>query len=261
MSLGERIRKALDENVYQSALWKSIFRHGYPDGERTRVLAVTSNVLLHLHPPKLGAHALRLRYTWCMGGLAALLFVHLTVTGVLLMFCYRPTPEHAYQDIVALGEDVRLGLVLRNLHRWAAHAMVVVVWLHMLRVFLTGSYKKPREFNWVVGVSLLVLTLLLSFTGYLLPWDQLSLWAVTVGTNMIGAAPFIGHQGPGASLLERWITPESDIRYLLTAGTTVGPATLLRFYVLHCVFLPLLTVGLMVLHFWRVRKDGFSGPL
>ena len=112
------------------------------------------------------------------------------------MFYYRPTAELAYQDIFALREHVSLG-VMREMHRWGAHLMVITVWLHMYRVFLTGSYKPPREFNWNVGVILLVLTLLLSFTGYLLPWDQLAVWAITVGTNMARATPFLGHEGPG----------------------------------------------------------------
>jgi len=265
MRVGERIRKALEEHVYQSALWKSVFRHGYPDSDRNRVLVVLSNVFLHLHPTQVAGHAVRLRYTWCMGGLAAFLFLHLTVSGVFLMFYYRPTPEYAYADMMALREDVPLGMFMRNVHRWAAHAMVIVVWLHMLRVFLTGSYKRPREFNWVVGVALLTLTLLLSFTGYLLPWDQISLWAVTVGSNMVGATPIVGADGPGSSLLHcgstQLIHPNNDIRFLLLGGSSVGPAALVRFYTLHCVFLPLLTVILMSVHFWRVRKDGFSGPL
>ncbi len=118
--------------------------------------------------------------------------------------------------------------------------MVITVFLHMLRVFLTGSYKPPRQFNWVIGVVLLVLTLLLSFTGYLLPWDQLAYWAVTVGTNMAGAAPGLG----------------GHIRRLLLGGDTVGENALIRFYVLHCAFLPIASVILMGLHFWRIRKDG-----
>ncbi|MGD0090737.1 MAG: cytochrome b N-terminal domain-containing protein [Planctomycetota bacterium] len=264
MGAGDRFRKALDR-IYQSPLWKSIFRHGWPDTAPNRALAVLSNVFLHLHPTQVKGHALKLRYTWCMGGLAFFLFLHLVVSGVFLMFYYRPTPEYAYADIVALREDVPLGMFMRNVHRWAAHGMVILVWLHMLRVFLTGSYKKPREFNWVVGVALLVLTLLLSFTGYLLPWDQISLWGVTVGTNMAGAAPLVGHEGPGASLLGshglQIIHAKSDIKYLLLGGSSVGPAALLRFYVLHCIFLPLLAAVMMAVHFWRIRKDGFSGPL
>jgi quinol-cytochrome oxidoreductase complex cytochrome b subunit len=155
---------------------------------------------------------------------------------------------------------------MREMHRWGAHAMVITVWLHMMRVFLTGSYKPPREFNWGVGVILLVLTLLLSFTGYLLPWDQLAMWAITVGTNMARATPFAGHEGPGASLLVVGDFPVvhagSDARFLLLSGTFVGPMAILRFYVLHCVGLPLAAGFLMALHFWRVRKDGgISGPL
>jgi quinol-cytochrome oxidoreductase complex cytochrome b subunit len=200
-----------------------------------------------------------------MGGLTFFLFLIETITGLLLMFYYRPTAEYAYQDIFALRENVPLGL-MREIHRWAAHLMVITVWLHMYRVFLTGSYKPPREFNWNVGVILLVLTLLLSFTGYLLPWDQLAVWAVTVGTNMARATPFLGHEGPGAALLSigglDLVHAGSDVRFGLLAGRFVGEGTLLRFYVLHCVGFPLIAATLMAIHFWRVRKDGgISGPL
>jgi len=145
------------------------------------------------------------------------------------------------------------------MHRWAAHGMVIAVMLHMFRVFLTGSYKKPREFNWAVGVILLVVTLFLSFTGYLLPWDQLALWAVTVGTNMARATPVLGHEGP---FVPQAITQSNDVRFVLLGGTEVSPSTLLRFYILHCVGVPIFASVLMALHFWRVRKDGgISGPL
>jgi quinol-cytochrome oxidoreductase complex cytochrome b subunit len=251
--------------IGESQLWRSIFRHGYPDTPRNRTLVMMSNVFLHLHPIKMRKSGFRVRYTWCMGGLSFFLFLELVITGILLMFYYRPTAEYAYNDIKSLGEDISLG-IFRELHRWGAHAMVITVWLHMLRVFLTGSYKPPREFNWVIGVILLVLTLLMSFTGYLLPWDQLAMWAITVGTNMARATPFLGHEGPGANLLQigdiKLITPSSDVRALLLAGDTVGPPALLRFYVLHCVFIPFFMVILMSIHFWRVRKDGgISGPL
>ncbi|NBX47892.1 MAG: DUF4405 domain-containing protein, partial [Chloroflexi bacterium] len=123
---------------------------------------------------------IRVTYTWCLGGLSFMTFLMLTVTGVLLMFYYVPSVTRAYQDIQDLETVVTFGMLMRNIHRWGAHMMVITVFLHMCRVFYTGSYKPPREFNWVVGVILLVLTLLLSFTGYLLPWDQLSFWAVTV---------------------------------------------------------------------------------
>jgi quinol-cytochrome oxidoreductase complex cytochrome b subunit len=248
------------DDVKSSYVWKSMFRHEYQDTYRNRVLQVSSNVFLHLHPTKIRRHALRLRFTWCMGGITFLLFLILTVTGIILMFYYRPTGEYAYHDMKYLQFDVPFGMIMRNMHRWGAHAMVIAVWLHMFRVFMTGSYKPPREFNWVIGVNLLVMTLMLSFTGYLLPWDQLSIWAVTVGTNMGRATPMLGHEGPFADLLG--VDARYDARALLTAGRLVSPATLLRFYVLHCIFIPLIAAVLMIVHFWRVRKDGgISGPL
>jgi cytochrome b6 len=255
----------LFQAVRETQLWRSIFRHGYPDTPRNRTLAVLSNTFLHLHPVKVRRSGIRLSYTWCMGGLTFFLFLVETITGLLLMFYYRPTAEAAYQDIIGIREHVALG-VMREMHRWAAHMMVITVWLHMYRVFLTGSYKPPREFNWNVGVILLVLTLLLSFTGYLLPWDQLAVWAITVGSNMARATPLLGHEGPGASLLAfgglNFVHAGDDARFGLLAGRFVGEGALLRFYVLHCVGLPLAAATLMAIHFWRVRKDGgISGPL
>jgi quinol-cytochrome oxidoreductase complex cytochrome b subunit len=260
-----RQKRGLMDGVRESQIWRSIFRHGYPDTPRNRSLAVLANVFLHLHPVSMKKSGLRLSFTWCMGGITFFLFLVETITGVLLMFYYRPTAEYAYQDIIALREHVPMG-VMRELHRWGAHAMVITVWLHMFRVFMTGSYKPPREFNWNVGVILLVLTLLLSFTGYLLPWDQLAIWAITVGSNMARATPFVGHEGPGAALLQwgdlKFIHSGDDARFALLGGAFVGAGTLLRFYVLHCVAIPLGAALLMAVHFWRVRKDGgISGPL
>ncbi len=253
------------EQVRDSQIWRSIFRHGYPNTVRNRSLAVLSNIFLHLHPINVRASGLRLSFTWCMGGLTFFLFLIETITGVLLMFYYRPTAEYAYQDIIALSEHVPMG-IMREIHRWGAHAMVITVWLHMFRVFMTGSYKPPREFNWNVGVILLVLTLLLSFTGYLLPWDQLAIWAITVGSNMARATPLLGYEGPLASLIAvgdvGLVHAGDDARFALLGGRFVGEATLLRFYVLHCIFIPLAAAILMAVHFWRIRKDGgISGPL
>jgi len=237
----------------------SIFRHGNRDAPRNRMLAIVGNVFLHLHPVTVARHGLRARFTWGMGGLSFLTYVVTIVTGVVLMFYYRPTAAYAYLDMKNLEHEIPFGMIMRNMHRWAAHAMVIVVWFHMLRVFLTGSYKAPREFNWGVGVVCLTLTMLLSFTGYLLPWDQLARWAVTVGTNMGAATPFFGHQGPGAELLG--VTERTDVRALLLGGPKVGDPAILRFYVLHCIFLPLLLCLLLAVHFWRIRKDGgISGP-
>src|SRR5881296_1987332 len=243
----------------KTQVYTSIFRHKHDDTPRNRALGVLSNVFLHLHPAKINRDAVRYSYTWGMGGITFYLFIVLTFTGVLLMFYYHPSKVQAFRDVLYLEHDVPFGKLLRNMHRWAAHLMVIAVWLHMFRVFLTGSYKRPREFNWCVGVILMVLTLLLSFTGYLLPDDQLGFWAVTVGTNMARATPLLGTEGPFGQQLG--MTPRYDARALLTAGTVVGAPTLLRFYVLHCIGIPLVASIFMAVHFWRIRKDGgISGP-
>lgn len=223
-----------------SSAWRSVFRHGLVRTNRDRALTSYSNVFLHLHPVKVRKSAIPFHVTFCLGGLSLALFIVLTLTGVLLMFYYHPSAPRAYEDMKDLEFVVSSGVFLRNLHRWSAHLMVIAVFLHMLRVFFSGAYRPPREFNWVVGVLLLILTLLLSFTGYLLPWDQLAYWAITVGTNMAGAVPVLGDQ----------------LRFLLLGGNVIGENTLIRFYVLHCVVLPLAIVVLMAVHFWRVRKDG-----
>jgi quinol-cytochrome oxidoreductase complex cytochrome b subunit len=178
-----------------------------------------------------------------LGLISLFLFLILVVTGVLLMFYYVPSTTQAYDRMLDLRGTVAFGIFLRNMHRWSAHAMVAVVFLHLCRVFWTGSYKEPREFNWVVGVALFLLTLLLSFTGYLLPWDQLAFWAITVGANVAAYAPLVGDR----------------VKFLLLGGHVIGPTTLLRFYVMHCVLLPGAMLLLVSLHVWRVRKDGLSG--
>ncbi len=253
------------DQVKRSQIWKSVFRHDIPSDERGRAQVVLSNVFLHLHPVRMPKSGIRVRYTWCMGGLTFFIFLVEAITGILLMFYYRPTLEYAYTDIIDLGEQVPLG-IMREIHRWGAHLMIITVWLHMLRVFMTGSYKPPREFNWAVGVILMLLTLLLSFTGYLLPWDQLAIWAITVGSNMARATPFLGHEGPGAAFLQLGdiglVHAGNDARFALLGGRFVGEGALLRFYVLHCLLIPFVAAILMAVHFWRVRKDGgISGPM
>jgi quinol-cytochrome oxidoreductase complex cytochrome b subunit len=230
----------LYDKIFHNYLWRSVFRSGYPNTPRNRMLVVATNVFLHLHPTRLHKAHVKVTHTYCLGGLTFFFFLALTVTGVMLMFYYVPSSDRAFSDIEALETKVRFGMLMRNLHRWMAHAMVITVFLHMMRVFYTGAYKPPREFNWVVGVSLLVLTLLLSYTGYLLPWDQLSIWAVTVGMNMAGTAPLLG----------------DDVRLVLLGGLEVGDAALIRFYTLHVIGLPLLAAVLMTVHFWRIRRDG-----
>ena len=256
--------KALDEvkslkSPEKTQLYKSIFRVKHDDKPRSRALGVLSNVFLHLHPAKINRDAVSYNFTWGMGGITFYLFIVLTVPGVLLMFYYHPSKVQAFRDMLYLEHDVPFGKLLRNMHRWAAHLMIITVWLHMLRVFLTGSYKKPREFNWMVGVILMLLTMLLSFTGYLLPDDQLGFWAVTVGTNMARATPMLGSEGPlGAEL---GMTAYNDVRFALLGGSIVDSNALLRAYIWHCIAIPLIAGIFMAVHFWRVRKDGgISGP-
>ena len=167
------IRGAVDEmwSVMEQMVG-SIFRHGLPLTDKIAARTALTNFVLHIHPVRVRRSWIRMSYTLCLGGLSFFLFIVLTVTGLYLMFYYVPSINHAYQDMRDLQFVVTFGGLIRNMHRWAAHAMVITVWLHMARVFLTGSYKKPREFNWGVGTLLLLITLLLSFTGYLLPWDQ-----------------------------------------------------------------------------------------
>jgi quinol-cytochrome oxidoreductase complex cytochrome b subunit len=240
-------------------VWKSVLRVKHDETPRSRALGVLSNVFLHLHPAKINRDAVAYNYTWGMGGMTFYVYITLVFTGTLLMFYYHPSKVVAFRDILYLESDVPFGKLLRNMHRWGAHLMVIMVELHMFRVFLTGSYKKPREFNWVVGVLLLVLTLLLSFTGYLLPDDQLGFWAVTVGTNMARATPLLGHDGPfGAQM---GMTPFNDVRFGLLGGSIVDSNALLRAYIWHCVAIPIIASLFMIVHFWRVRKDGgISGP-
>jgi quinol-cytochrome oxidoreductase complex cytochrome b subunit len=223
-----------------SRVWRSFFRHGWPDNPLDRSLTMTSNVFFHLHPVKVSRKSLRWSYTFGLGVIATILFTVLIFTGVLLMFYYIPSVERAYPTMKEIQLSVPLGQFTRNMHRWAAHLMVLVVLLHMARVFYTGAYRPPREFNWVIGVVLMALTLGASFTGYLLPWDQLSYWAITVGTNIAGYAPVAG----------------STIRQLLLGGTEVSQGALIRFYTLHVALLPTLMVLLVSVHLWRVRKDG-----
>ncbi|MDI3297816.1 MAG: selenite/tellurite reduction operon b-type cytochrome ExtP [Bacillota bacterium] len=239
-------RPSLWERIRESSLYRSIYRTRYPDQPRWQSMVILQSLALHLHPVRVPKRATRLTYTWGLGGLSVWLFLILTFTGVFLMFYYVPDVPGAYFSIQNLATSVTFGQFMRNLHRWAAHAMVLLVFMHMTRVFLTGAYKPPREYNWMVGVGLLVLTFLLSFTGYLLPWDQLALWAITVGTNMAGSTPLVG----GA------------IRTALLGGFSVGPATLVRWYTLHVIFLPLALIVGMSIHFWRIRKDGgISTPI
>lgn len=238
-------RDTLFNRLRRTAVWQSIFRSGSPASNLGRSQIIFNNLLLHILPVKVRRESLRFTATFYLGFLAFSLFAILVITGVLLMFYYHPSVPRAYWDIKDLQFVVTSGTFLRNLHRWSAHLMVAVVFLHMLRVFYAGAFHPPKQFNWMVGVLLLILTLILSYTGYLLPWDQLAYWAVSVGTNMVEAMPLVG----------------KAFKFLLLGGNTIGENALLRFYVLHCVILPFVMTILIAVHFWRVRKDGGIKPL
>jgi len=231
------LRETITEKAKQQAvelkepektqLYRSIFRVKHDEEPRNRALSVLSNVFFHLHPAKVNRDATKYNFTWGMGGITFYLFVVLTFTGVLLMFYYHPTKVQAFRDILYLENDVPFGKLLRNMHRWAAHLMIIAM--------------------------------LLSFTGYLLPDDQLGFWAVTVGTNMARATPLLGNEGPfGAQM---GMTPYNDVRFALLGGSIVDANALLRAYIWHCIAIPLIAAIFMGVHFWRVRKDGgISGP-
>ena len=227
--------------ISQTKIWESVFRTKLPISTNLdRALVIFNSLSLHIHPVKVREKAIRFTYTFYLGMISFFLFLVITITGILLMLYYQPAIPHAYENMKDLKYVVSNGNFLRNMHRWSAHLMVISVFLHMLRVFFKGAYRPPREFNWIVGVVLLIITLLLSYTGYLLPYDQLSYWAVTVGVNIARYVPLIGEK----------------LSFLLLGGNNIGEYTLVRFYVLHCVILPAFMVMLIALHFWRIRKDG-----
>jgi len=217
-----------------------------PRTDRQSGDAIVSNFLLHWFPAKTYKPSMDWNYSFWLGTVSAALLLLLVLSGGPLLFLYVPSVERAYASIKDIEFAVTFGSWIRSIHRIAAHLMVAAVFLHLMRVFLTGAYKngigqgQRREWNWLIGVAMLLLTLLLSFTGYLLPWDQLAYWAVTVGTNIASSIPFVG----------------PAVRELLLGGRTIDQPTLIRFYVLHVLVLPGALGGLFLYHMWRVRKDG-----
>src|SRR5262245_56451551 len=235
------LSKASAPGVHPDPLWS--FR---PKSDRESGDAVVSNFLFHWFPGKALKASMDWNYSLWLGTVSAALLLLLILSGVPLLFLYVPSVERAYATVKDVEYVVTFGFWIRAVHRISAHLMVAVVFLHLARVFLTGAYKngagrdQKREWNWVIGVGMFVSTLLLSFTGYLLPWDQLAFWAVTVGTNIASSIPAIG----------------PTIRELLIGGRTIDQPTLIRFYVAHVILLPGVLGALFLYHMWRVRKDG-----
>lgn len=232
--------------AFGDKLYNSIFRHRFDNTGLTKSKIMFSNVLLHIQPVKIHKRSVKFKTTMGLGLVTFYLFLILSVTGILLMFHYVPStaigPDglpDAYSRMLNLRSNVFWGGFLRNMHRWAAHGMVAFVALHMLRVYLTGAHRGGREFNWVIGCILGLLTVFLSYTGYLLPWDQLAFWGVKVGTEIAKIAP-------GGAI----------IRGILLGDTDVGGEALIRFYVLHVAVLPAVMGFLIAVHFFRIRKDG-----
>jgi cytochrome b-561 len=230
----------------------TMFRTGRPESDRGRSSFVFGNVFLHLHPARVHRWSLRPTFTMGLGILTLAAFLVATATGVLLMVYYKPGTALAYDSIKDIHFVVPTGRFIRNIHRWSANLMVVGVLLHMARAFYTGAYRAPREFNWVVGMALLAVTLGLSFTGYLLPWDQLAYWAVTIGAN-IAQSP---REVTDALGVTQWFDPGGLQKELLLGSDQVGQEALIRFHLLHVMVLPLALASLLAVHFWRVRKDG-----
>jgi cytochrome b-561 len=227
--------------IHARRLWS--FR---PRSDRQSGDAIVSNFVLHWFPSKVSRASLDWSYSFWLGTVSAALLLLLVLSGGPLLFLYIPSVERAYASVKDIEYVTTFGSWIRSVHRIAAHLMVAAVFLHMVRVFLAGAYKngvgqgQRREWNWVMGVAMLIVTLFLSFTGYLLPWDQLAFWAVTVGTNIASSVPWVG----------------PSIRELLIGGRAIDQPTLIRFYVLHIIVLPGALGGLFAYHMWRVRKDG-----
>lgn len=186
-----------------------------------------------------------LNLSYCFGGITFFLFVMLAVTGYFMTLYYVPSPEQAYDAVDYMTFEVPLGYVVRGVHHWSANLMMVTIFIHMLRVFIYGAYKRPREINWITGVFLLCLVMAFGFTGYLLPWDQKAYWATRVGTSIMGTVPVAG---------EYFLT-------LTRGGQNLGALTLTRFYALHVLFLPIATIIFLIGHFVMIRKQGISTPL
>jgi quinol-cytochrome oxidoreductase complex cytochrome b subunit len=228
LTLTQRIRCSIFPNAIRSVRNKG----GYPHFFNT--------LILHFRPRSVPERTLRISLTWGLGGISFVLVLLLCGTGLLLKFVYQPFPASAYESVIHLQHNVLFGQFVRNIHHWSANLLVIVVFLHLLRVFFTGAFHPPRQFNWIIGLFLFLTVLMSNFTGYLLPWDQLSFWAITICTGMLEYIP-------GAGLWLQAVT---------RGGPEVGPATLSNFYALHTAILPVFFIIFIPFHFWRIRKAG-----
>jgi quinol-cytochrome oxidoreductase complex cytochrome b subunit len=199
-----------------------------------------NSLILHFRPRNVPQRTLRFALTWGLGGMAVVLVGMLFSSGLMLKFVYQPVPDRAYASIVYLQQNIFFGQLIRNVHHWSANTLLIVVFLHFLRVFFTGAFHPPRQFNWILGLAMFLAVLTSNITGYLLPWDQLAFWAITVCTGMLEYLPGIG----------------SWLQNLVRGGSEIGPATLSIFFAIHTAVMPAGLLILMPFHFWRVRKAG-----
>ena len=228
LNLLQRIR----HSIFPGTLGKPEARESYR--------SFFNSLILHFRPRSVQERTLRFTLTWGLGGMAVVLVIMLFATGLMLKFVYQPVPDRAYDSIVHLQNNVLFGQLIRNVHHWSGNALLIVVLLHFLRVFFSGAFHLPRQFNWIIGLAMFLAVLTSNITGYLLPWDQLAFWAITICTGMLEYIPGIGE----------WL------QRLVRGGSDIGPATLSIFFAVHTAVIPAGLLILMPFHFWRVRKAG-----
>ena len=228
-----------DRPNFLQRIWYSIFPGTFQGPiDRGRYRQLFNGLLLHFRPRTVPQRTLNFTLTWGLGGMAVVLVGMLFITGLMLKFAYQPVPDRAYESIVRLQSVVYFGQLIRNIHHWSGNALLLVVFLHFLRVFFSGAFHSTRQFNWIIGLVMFVVVLGSNFTGYLLPWDQLAFWAITICTGMLEYIPGIG----------------MDLQKLIRGGTDIGPATLSIFFAIHTAIIPAVLIILLPFHFWRVRK-------
>ena len=222
-------------------MWHSIFyRSSVGQTEQKSSRTFFNNLIFHFRPRTVPEKTLKFTHTWGLGGMATVLVLLQIGTGMLLKFAYEPSPAAAYSSIQVLQNEVMFGQLIRNIHHWSANLLILIAFLHMLRVFFTGAFQPPRQLSWVIGLGLFCLVLAANFTGYLLPYDQLAYWAVTVSTGMLEYIPGVGIR----------------LQELVRGGSEIGPASLRIFFAIHTAIIPVTVMVLMAFHFWRIRKVG-----
>ena len=236
----------LMRDVRHSRVWLSIFRRSHLPRTEADYLAMNRrNFWVHVLPAKINRRSVRFSYNWLwMGVVTFWLFIILVLSGLFLMFYYIPSVERAFDSVMTIVSAVSLGRFMRNLHKWAGELMILAAVFHMLAVFWKGAYQQPREFNWNIGVPTRPITIVFGFSGYILPWDQLGYYAAAIAANIADGTPFLGKL----------------VKSILLGGGQLDQPTLLRWYVIHVFVLPMALIILLGVHFWRIRKDGYSVP-